>query len=481
MTGSWAERAVAVSIGVLLTIVAGLVLLPGLRFGPSLDASVFTIVADRLRAGDVPYRDLFDHKPPGIFLFDAAVQSLVGGSAWSGSWVGSVLALGLTGALAGSIAVRSSASIGTRRLSDSLALRVGVGLLTVTFLGAPRLALGGGMTEAVGALPAAASVWAALCGSAGGRGATWWFVAAGAFASAAVATSFFFAPVVVAAGILGWGAAHRTLAYLAGLALVAAALALWLVAAGAMPAAIDALIGFNAAYIGVSLGDPRGTATGALLAIAPLLAAAVAFSFMHRPSRLSLALVAWCAMSVLQLILPGRFATHYLLPVVLPLCLLAAMGVASLGHRAGLLAGSVLAAASVVIMVSQVGSPVPQQPLRSATIGLGEWLQRNTEPTDRILVWDRLPQVYLTAQRAPAGRFIHRGALRIPEYARSATAEWIRGLEADLPAAIIVLKRQWGPGEASAALRALVSASYVELPEVAGRRIFVPADRNGGD
>ena len=42
---------------------------------------------------------------------------------------------------------------------------------------------------------------------------------------------------------------------------------------------------------------------------------------------------------------------------------------------------------------------------------LGRYVQRTTSPDDRILVWGALPDVYVAAQRLPAGVFLHGGYL----------------------------------------------------------------------
>src|SRR6266571_5872976 len=76
---TWAQR-LALPIG--LIAVAALLLWPG-AVGPGYDAAIFTLIAFRVRAGDMPYRDVWEHKPPGIFLVDASVQSLF---AWLDPW-----------------------------------------------------------------------------------------------------------------------------------------------------------------------------------------------------------------------------------------------------------------------------------------------------------------------------------------------------------------------------------------------------------
>ena len=42
---------------------------------------------------------------------------------------------------------------------------------------------------------------------------------------------------------------------------------------------------------------------------------------------------------------------------------------------------------------------------------IGRYVQRTTGPDDRILVWGALPDVYVSANRQPAGVFLHDGYL----------------------------------------------------------------------
>lgn len=52
---------------------------------PSRDSGVFLYVAWRLVNGDIPYRDVWDHKPPLIYFVDALGLTLTPGSLW-GVW-----------------------------------------------------------------------------------------------------------------------------------------------------------------------------------------------------------------------------------------------------------------------------------------------------------------------------------------------------------------------------------------------------------
>src|SRR5687768_18415163 len=52
---------------------------------PSRDSGVFLYVGWRLLNGDIPYRDVWDHKPPLIYFVDALGIALTPASPW-GVW-----------------------------------------------------------------------------------------------------------------------------------------------------------------------------------------------------------------------------------------------------------------------------------------------------------------------------------------------------------------------------------------------------------
>ena len=52
---------------------------------PSRDSGVFLYMAWRLLSGDIPYRDVWDHKPPLIYFVDALGLALAPDSLW-GIW-----------------------------------------------------------------------------------------------------------------------------------------------------------------------------------------------------------------------------------------------------------------------------------------------------------------------------------------------------------------------------------------------------------
>jgi hypothetical protein len=94
---------------------------PGNMTLPSRDSGVFLYVGWRVLSGDVPYRDVWDHKPPLVYFVDALGISLSPGSLW-GIWILEIVfifftlfwiyrlldrELGIYAALAGSIILTS--------------------------------------------------------------------------------------------------------------------------------------------------------------------------------------------------------------------------------------------------------------------------------------------------------------------------------------------------------------------------------------
>ncbi|NWJ48265.1 MAG: glycosyltransferase family 39 protein [Chloroflexi bacterium] len=82
----------------LLSVSTALVLLILLPFSPTIypvpdrDTGVFLYFGDHILQGAIPYRDMWDHKPPGIFIIYALGQIIGFGTAW-GVWLLNVVTL----------------------------------------------------------------------------------------------------------------------------------------------------------------------------------------------------------------------------------------------------------------------------------------------------------------------------------------------------------------------------------------------------
>lgn len=107
-----------------------------------------------------------------------------------------------------------------------------------------------------------------------------------------------------------------------------------------------------------------------------------------------------------------RFFGHYYQQVVPPLALAAAFGVAAFRERAPMVARRVVGASLVwvVALWSLFAVPSLAGPQR-APGALVDGIRAVTTTGDRVLVWGRLPDASVAAQRLPAGRFVHHAYL----------------------------------------------------------------------
>lgn len=127
-----------------LVAAAALLLSPGLWLGPGFDASVYTLAGLRIRDGYMPYTDLFDNKPPGLYLLNAFGQMLL---PWLDPWlVAWILSLMFT-----ACAVLVVNRLLRRRLSPVAAFLAS--LVCLVGVASYPIALGGGLTETFAILP----------------------------------------------------------------------------------------------------------------------------------------------------------------------------------------------------------------------------------------------------------------------------------------------------------------------------------------
>jgi hypothetical protein len=80
----------------ILVVVALIPAMPFLNHMPNTDNSIFLLVGDKIRQGDLPYIDWYDHKPPLIFYLNALGLWLGQGSRW-GVWAIELVSLSAAG------------------------------------------------------------------------------------------------------------------------------------------------------------------------------------------------------------------------------------------------------------------------------------------------------------------------------------------------------------------------------------------------
>jgi hypothetical protein len=435
-----------------LTVVAGLLLLPGLAVGPSLDASIFSTVGWRLAEGDALYAEAWDHKPPGAYVPHLLAHLLADApaGAWFATWLLSVLAL--AGA---AIAVRGVLGrAGIRPLAAD-----GGALLFVLGAAAYLVSLGGGMSETF-ALPALA---VALLAAVGGR----WMLA-GLAGALAVIVSLQAVPVVAALAVLGATRATGITARRAGLVAAAAltvvgaaAVAVW--ANGGLAAAADALVAYSAAYRQVTARSGGASAFSlvpwTLLVMLPLLVG-IGLAVVNRRrlagGRLALASATWILAGVALVVVQGRFYAHYAAPLVIPMAILGGLGLdaawrsAPARARGAIVVVPMLLAVAVAMAVGAAGAAQEQAPILASNRraeAVAERIRSLTAPDDSIFVWGNDARIYELAGRAPAARYVYLYPLLTPGYvSETRIAEVVAELEDRRPV-VVVDSGSLAPGE----------------------------------
>lgn len=453
-------QSVPVALLVALVLLSGALLAPGLLIGPSLDAAVFSHIGGRLLDSVAPYLGAWDHKPPGIYLTSAAAHALLG---WLGPWTADwLLSLGATVGMGLAVA-RALPRLGVAGLPRALAA-VAATIVASQYL----LALGGGLTEAPATLLVAWALVLALGPPSG-------FRAAGI--GALVGMSLLFSVQLLPAGAVVllltlvlrprgtrlWGGTVMALAFLIPLGAVAA----WLAVIGALPAAFDAIVSYSAAYraasggYGAILAAPVAawTVLASLSLLAPAMLGAASVARIPQPARgVIVALLLWTAVSLLLFVVQGRFYAHYAIPLVVPLGVLAGLGLQRIGEswrrteRAGLRALIVLplAATLVVSLLAGVVSGVMQlAPVADESARMQAVSERLLDvPAGTLLVWGNEARLYELADRAPATRYSYLYPLTTPGYSTAAMIDDVARELASAPPAVVVDAGSSAPGQA---------------------------------
>jgi hypothetical protein len=396
------------------------------------DEGEYAYIAQRMLAGDVPYRDAFDQKPPGVFVayalaFTLLAESIEGIHLFLWLWTAAAGAtlFALVRALAGGVAG-------------------GFALLAFALASAdPQLQGHAANTENWMLLPLVLSAAACVRGWRRGNRLSW--LACGGFAALAC----WFKQVAVtdacllAAGVLGDGilgrpapAARTALArgalFALGAALASAPALLYLAATGALAPFLDAVFLHNLGYarasswaeglanlrVALARQGPSFAAVWALALAGWLLPGRVAGPVRH-------ALAAWWLASFAGAAIGLHFRPHYFLQTVPALCALAGIGAAGLAERLGARRArppgwSVAAIAALVAVLPfaahrdllLAGSPaaISRQfyglnPFPESLV-IAQHVARNSGPEDRVFVVGSEPQILFYAGRRSATRYI---------------------------------------------------------------------------
>ena len=406
---------------VLITLLAVLLHAPGLRDGPTLDAAVFTVLADGLRHGELPYRDLWDHKPPGIYALFAAAQAVLPfADAWTAVWLASVaITIGI-----GVTALRLAA--GPRPL-----LSLAAALVAVFYVAVYPLALGGGQTEPAAALFAMLALVAALARRP---------LTAGLLCGISVIFSFLAGPAVVgilATVMLDARPAQRVrevTRFVGGTLLIPAVTTAVIIAAGLGASALSAVVSYNGAYSNLNRARPPGAflydAYSLVLFVTPLLVLGVPpllRALRKRWPAVRLGMALWVSVWAALVVVQSRLEPHYAIAALPALVILAASTTpygSGRGRRDVMAPTAVAAIAVGLAMLGLLGlaarTGVPDKSRVEAVAGA---LREDAPPNATLFVWGNQPTLYLASGLRPAAPYAYAWPLTTPGYSSAQQAE----------------------------------------------------------
>ena len=425
------------------------------------DEGTYAYIAQRALRGEVPYRDAFDQKPPGIFLVYATFFAIAGQSVESihvGMYVVTLLEMVLLYRLV------------SRRFGTEAGLVATLALAVASI--DPSLLGQAANTEIFMIVPLTGALLCLL--PANGVPSRWRLVAAGALGAAgfwlkpvAATNIAFFAfwivylflsetprrPVSALAGELGWLAL--------GGALVTAPVVVYFVANGAWAPFIYCVFTFNSIYA-TQLAPPlrlvpRVFWMNAQPMIPPLwpvlaLAAAGLGVLSRRVRRDQVLFIGWLVSSFAGVCIGGYFRAHYFIQALPALAALAGLGAVGLARwlargRLARFTGRTLVAITAVVVVvplfanrATLFAPNPETIARMIygsnpfdySAAIASEVERLTAPTDTVLIIGSEPQILFYAQRKSACRYIYFSPLVRPQY---------EGLARDLAATLREVER----------------------------------------
>jgi hypothetical protein len=238
-----------------------------------------------------------------------------------------------------------------------------------------------------------------------------------------------------------------------GTAVLAGAIGvLWV--SGGLPSAWEALVTYSAAYR--SMPDRAGG--GSVWSLVPwtilvLLPLVVGMGMaVTRRGRLSDAGLAWSAAAWLlvglaSIAVQGRFYAHYAQPLVIPMAVLAGLGIHAMWApaprrlRAAALGIPLLVGTAISLGVGAVGAQYEEGPIRAsnerADAVAGE-IRAMSGSDEAIFVWGNDARLYELADRRPATRYVYLYPLLTPGFAtQEQISDMLTQMEATQPTIVV--------------------------------------------
>jgi len=393
-----------------------------LLFGPYLteplerDEGAYAYIAQRLPAGELPYRDIYDHKPPAVYFIYALIFKLLGQS------VLSIRTFTLFYSMLTTLSLFAVGYLMWGRMGGMLAA-----LFYAFFSGGPYIQGTSANTETFMVLP---MVLALLCflraTRDGGRGTGANLFMAGVFSGLAVMIKQVAAAnFLVLAGLAGL---ISLIPLFLGFTAFPLIFTLFFWFKGALPDMLNSVIFENLAYVGDKVWRWNFFMTavgrdGLLLWGLSLLA--ILYIFLKDRKRENILLAVWGVFSVLAII-PGRsFYGHYFIQTIPGLALLSTyLIVRSLESKVNWKKAAAFLFTLFLLALPALKSRLDFNFLSPDEISLKKYayffdtnfvlmreiaahIRSKTSPNDYIYVWGAEPEVYFYTQRRSASKYIY--------------------------------------------------------------------------
>jgi hypothetical protein len=407
---------------------SAILLSPGLWLGAPMDSAVFVLAGVRIRDGYAPYRDLWDHKPPGVYLLNALGQTVL---PWLAPWLVSwLLTVAFTAA-----AILVFDRLLQRRLSAIVSFLWS--LVCLVGIASYPIALGGGLTESFAILPLIVGLWAIVSL----RPTLRLSVLIGSLLAFACLMSLQCLPaaavlfVLTVFGARSWlNAARRAAAAVAGGVSVASVVVVWLLANGALGNAFDQVVTYNEAYRSSGAAFARlllATLLAFMFLLPPMAVAGVRMGARPRKfDRIDWSCLGWGIAFAVYVVYQERIFLHYWILMVPPAVLLASSGTRWIAEQVRtsdrglkvLAVGLSIASASALSisalsMVELYSVTIPiASAARDATIETSDWITANTPTSATVFVWGDDPNLYLVSHRSPYDVYVYQIPLVTPGY-----------------------------------------------------------------
>lgn len=414
-----------------------LCLLPILLYLPAMgspferDEGAYATIAQGILDGKVPYRDLFDNKPPLIYGWYSLSFLVFGESVWAPRIVAAVL-----------LSLTTLAVFGQAKLVMPRGVAFTAAAVFALSTGLPWVALHAN-TEAYMLLPLVTSLIAFTLGIRSGR--LGWFVLCGALGGLAVMTKQVAVWNVIALAVVAasWRVSEDTplatrlkpaMSVLGGAVASIALVMLPFVINGSADDLLYANLSYNWLYVGALSMAQRllNAGYGFLLffgVAAPVIVAGVIgllAIWRQRRRQAYYAVAAWAVGSAVGVATGGRFFPHYFLHLLPALAILSAIVFYDVWHRRGaaFVSKPVLWVAVSLVVISAGTNAVlylvPRQAEHVVAANvyhqkqweehgdeLGDFIERTTRPGDTIFNLGRESYLYFYADRQPPGRYFY--------------------------------------------------------------------------